>query len=123
MSEHGQTCGICGGDGRIGNTFGASKTCPSCLGSGRRAEDRGFHDVTKTKTAPARGPQGGRGKDGQVVLSQTAAALAREVRDCTTITDAVKKSLFNDIVQYEAAHGALTDTFLKKIRKRMRPAG
>ena len=44
-------CGVCGGDCRIGNSFGLTTTCPSCHGSGKRAEDTGFHDVTKTKAA------------------------------------------------------------------------
>ena len=47
----GEVCRLCGGDGRIGNALGGSSaTCPSCHGSGRRAEwSPGFHDVTKTK--------------------------------------------------------------------------
>ena len=43
-------CMICGGDGRISNSFGGSTaTCPACHGTGRRGEDGGFRDVTKTK--------------------------------------------------------------------------
>ena len=45
-----EVCGVCGGDRRIGNSFGLTTTCPSCHGNGkRRAEAHGFHDVTKTK--------------------------------------------------------------------------
>src|ERR1700733_14996353 len=44
-----EPCGVCGGDRRIGNSFGLTTTCPSCHGSGRKAEAHGFHDVTKTK--------------------------------------------------------------------------
>ena len=48
----GETCGICGGDGRIGNAFGLTTTCPGCHGSGKRSsETEGFRDVTKTKPA------------------------------------------------------------------------
>ncbi|TMB25489.1 MAG: molecular chaperone DnaJ, partial [Deltaproteobacteria bacterium] len=35
----GETCRLCGGDGRIGNALGrSSATCPSCHGSGRRTD-------------------------------------------------------------------------------------
>src|SRR5260370_13821341 len=44
-----ESCGICGGDRRIGNSFGLTTTCPSCHGTGRRVVTTGFHDVTKTK--------------------------------------------------------------------------
>src|SRR5580692_3201135 len=44
-----ESCGICGGDRRIGNSFGLTTTCPACHGSGRRVVTTGFHDVTKTK--------------------------------------------------------------------------
>src|ERR1700679_3805421 len=44
-----ETCGVCGGDRRIGNSFGLTTTCPSCHGSGRKGESTGFRDVTKTK--------------------------------------------------------------------------
>ena len=64
----GETCRVCGGDGRIGNALGRSTaTCPGCHGSGRRAEESArFHDVTKTKPSHYRpaavvGAQAGRG--------------------------------------------------------------
>src|SRR5271163_1909664 len=44
-----ESCGVCGGDRRIGNSFGLTTTCPACHGTGRRVETTGFHDVTKTK--------------------------------------------------------------------------
>src|SRR6185369_7896974 len=47
----GDPCRMCGGDGRIENALGGTTArCPSCHGTGRRAEATyGFHDVTKTK--------------------------------------------------------------------------
>lgn len=125
MYEKGQTCGICGGDGRIGNTFGASKTCPGCMGSGRRGEDFGFRDVTKTKSSQGRQPasdKADRAGDKGVALTAEGAKLAREVRDCAHLTDATKTTLLSEIAQYEAVHGGCTNTFAKKIRKRLRPA-
>src|SRR5207248_6470297 len=49
----GDVCRLCGGDGRIGNALGGSTaSCPSCHGSGRRADTSSrFHDATKTKPA------------------------------------------------------------------------
>ena len=124
MFEKGESCGVCGGDGRISNAFGATKTCPGCTGSGRRGEDFGFRDVTKTKSNQGRGPGGAtseRANDGKVFLSADGAKLAREVRDCTHLSDAAKAALMGEITQYEATHGGCTSTFQKKIRKRLRP--
>src|ERR1700679_1378745 len=50
-----ETCGVCGGDRRIGNSFGLTTTCPACHGTGRRVVTTGFHDVTKTKPSHYRG--------------------------------------------------------------------
>src|SRR5882672_6501085 len=45
-----ETCGVCGGDGRIGNSFGLITSCSACYGSGKRSSDAsGIRDVTKTK--------------------------------------------------------------------------
>ena len=124
MYEKGQTCGICGGDGRIGNTFGATKTCPGCMGSGRRSEDFGFRDVTKTKASQGRQPAtdtADRSGDRGVALSAEGAKLAREVRD-SALPDPTKAALIAEIIQYESVHGGCTNTFSKKVRKRLRPA-
>src|SRR5574342_45040 len=86
-----EPCRLCGGDGRIDNALGHSTaTCPSCHGSGRRAETSpGFHDVTKTKpshyrpatVAPA-GPK--------APMTAEGAQLAGEVNACATLGAAVK---------------------------------
>ena len=114
---------MCGGDGRIGNALGGSSaTCPSCHGSGRRAEaEYGFHDVTKTKPshyAPApSAPAGPR-----VPVTPEGTALARDVNGSALAADA-KQRLVAEIVNHEATHGRCTKTFLKKVRKQTRPAG
>src|SRR5450432_3771814 len=87
-----ENCGICGGDGRIGNAFGLTTTCPGCHGSGRRSSDQQlFHDVTKTK------PSHHRGTNGAVVALKAAwpstaegARLASEVRDSTSCAQDTK---------------------------------
>ena len=120
---HGEDCSLCGGDGRIGNALGGSTaTCPSCHGSGRRAEaNYGFHDVTKTKpehhrpaaVAPA-GPK--------VPMTPEGMALAREVNASTALAPDAKTRLIAEIVVHETTHGRCTKTFLKKVRKQTRPA-
>jgi hypothetical protein len=119
---NGDTCGLCGGDGRIGNALGGSTaTCPGCHGSGRRAEaSSGFHDVTKTKpshhrpAAPA--PSGPR-----VPVTAEGVQLAREVSASATLAEDAKARLVAEIVNHESTHGRCTKTFLKKVRKQTRP--
>ncbi len=117
------SCGICGGDGRIHNAWGQIATCPACHGGGRRAEDTGFRDVTKTK--PSHHHPTNRAK---VVEKQTwpstgpGAQLATDIRDAPGLTDEVKARLTREIIEHESTHGQCTKTFMKKIRKQFRPA-
>jgi RecJ-like exonuclease len=117
-----ESCGICGGDGRIANSFGNQTRCPSCHGTGRRSEDGGLRDVTKTKAshhqATNRAP---------VVVKQTwptsvgGDALANEVKACPSLSEDTKARLTREIIDHESTHGSCTQTFLKKIRKQLRP--
>ena len=118
----GETCRICGGDGRVGNAFGGSSAkCPSCHGSGRRAEATvGFHDVTKTKPShyhavvqPPTGPR--------VAVTGEGMQLTGEVNASALLPDA-KARLIAEIVNHESTHGRCTKTFIKKVRKQTRPA-
>jgi hypothetical protein len=119
-----ETCRLCGGDGRIGNALGGSSaTCPSCHGSGRRAEaGPRFHDVTKTKAShhrpAAAAPAGPRGP-----TTAEGAQLVREVSESATLAADAKARLVAEIVNHESTHGRCTKTFVKKIRKQTRPAG
>ncbi len=117
-----EPCGTCGGDRRIANSFGSLTTCPSCHGSGRRAEDTGFRDVTKTKpshrTPTNRTPQ----VEKQVwPATPEGARLATEVKDCVSVSLEVKSRMTREIIDHETSHGTCTQTFLKKVRKQMRP--
>jgi hypothetical protein len=118
-----EPCGVCGGDRRIGNSFGLTTTCPSCHGSGRRAEVVGFHDVTKTKASHHRAVL----TKAEVVAKATwpttfeGEQLAIEVRDSASCTSETKTKLIREIIDYEGSHGQCTQTFLKKIRKQVRP--
>jgi hypothetical protein len=121
-NHSGETCQVCGGDRRIGNSFGLTTTCPSCHGSGQRAETTGFHDVTKTKAshyrsnvAPAAAAKP------QWPTTFEGAQLAKEIRDSATCTEAVRAKLLREVIDFEASHGQCTQTFIKKVRKQVRP--
>jgi len=119
----GDVCRLCGGDGRIGNALGGSTaSCPSCHGSGRRADTSSrFHDVTKTKpsqlrpsaTETSKGPRGPATAEG--------AQLAREVSESTVLSEDAKARLLVEIINHESTHGRCTLTFMKKVRKQARP--
>src|SRR5262245_49216613 len=82
MAEQ-EICRVCGGDGRIGNSFsGSTARCPSCLGSGRRAEGTLLRDVTKTKPSHQRQPTTAAPVAAKPTWPQTldGAKLANEVR-------------------------------------------
>jgi hypothetical protein len=114
---------MCGGDGRVGNAFGGSTArCPSCHGSGRRAEATfGFHDVTKTKPSHHKAPaQVAAGP--KVPVTAQGVLLAGEVSAALLSAEA-KTRLIVEIVNHEGTHGACTKTFLKKVRKQLRGAG
>jgi hypothetical protein len=122
-SDGPETCRICGGDGRIDNSFGNVAKCPSCHGSGKRSKDTGFHDVTKTKPSHHLPSNRAGGVEKQTWPSTpTGAQLATEIRDCATLSADVKARLTREIIEHEGTHGACTQTFLKKVRKQFRPA-
>jgi hypothetical protein len=116
------SCRVCGGDGRIDNAFGQVARCPSCHGNGRRSEDTGFHDVTKTKASHHQ-----RSNKAAVVEKQTwpatvdGAKLAGEIRDASSLSADTKARLTREIIDHESTHGLCTQTFLKKVRKQFRP--
>jgi hypothetical protein len=47
--------------------------------------------------------------------------LAIEVRDSTTCSSTEKAKLIREIIDYEGSHGQCTQTFIKKVRKLVRP--
>ena len=119
----GETCRLCGGDGRIGNALGrSSATCPSCHGSGRRADTSAlFRDVTKTKASHYRpveeAPRGPRAP-----VTPEGIQLAADVNASPVLDADAKARLVGEIMQHESTHGRCTKTFLKKVRKQARPA-
>jgi hypothetical protein len=117
-------CGVCGGDGCIANSFsGSDARCPACLGTGRRTLDALMRDVTKTKPSHYQQPN-----KAKVVAKQTwpstfeGGQLATEVRDSAALSNETKARLTREILEHEATHGKVTQTFVKKIRKQLRPA-
>ena len=120
----GDVCSVCGGDGRIGNAFGGSTTtCPACHGTGRRAEGPLLRDVTKTKPSHYRqanqAPAAEKKRDWPGTFE--GGQLATEVRDSGNISAETKTRLIREIIDYEGSHGSCTQTFIKKVRKQMRP--
>ncbi len=121
----GELCRMCGGDGRVGNALGGSSaTCPSCHGTGRRAEAAyGFHDVTKTKPThykPASAVAAPSGPKSPVTAEGT--QLAREVTASVSLAEDAKTRLIAEIINHESTHGRCTKTFIKKVRKQAKPA-
>ncbi|HEV8245340.1 MAG TPA: molecular chaperone DnaJ [Polyangiaceae bacterium] len=116
-----ETCRFCGGDGRISNSFGSETTCPSCHGSGRRAEASGLRDVTKTKPSHHRAPNSKAtvAVNPNVPLTFEGIQLAGEVQ-ASQVASETKSKLTREIVEYETSHGRCTQTFIKKVRKQIR---
>lgn len=120
-----EACGICGGDGRVSNSFsGSTAPCPGCRGTGRRSNDALFRDVTKTKPShynkqPA---QKGAVEKQQGPTTFEGTQLAKEVESCASLSNATKAKLTLEIAEHEATHGKCTQTFIKKVRKQLRPA-
>lgn len=115
-----ESCGICMGDGRISNAFGGDlKTCPSCHGSGRRADEGGLRDVTKTKPSHYGKPAAAAAKATWPTTAE-GMTLAKQIRDSGLVAANDKQRLIQEIMDHEATHGRCTETFLKKLRKHVR---
>jgi len=85
-------------------------------------ETTGFHDVTKTKPSHHRPTN----KAQPVAKTQRPVTfeggqLAKEVDGCTSCTTEAKAKLIREIIDYEGSHGQCTQTFMKKVRKQIRP--
>ncbi len=116
-----ELCGVCGGDGRLANAWGQVAKCPSCHGGGRRQENTGFHDVTKTK--PSHHLQSNRAPVAQKQIwpsTPVGDLLAKEIRDSAALSADAKAKLTREVIDHEATHGQCTQTFLKKVRKQLR---
>lgn len=119
-----EPCGVCGGDGRLTNSFGSDARCPACHGTGRRSEDTGvFRDVTKTKPSHHRATNVAAAKPEKAIWPSTfeGVRLADEVKASALPAEA-KLRLTREIIDYEGSHGKCTDTFSKKVRRQLRPA-
>jgi hypothetical protein len=116
-----ESCRVCGGDGRIANSFGGgSKTCPACHGTGRRVEEALIRDVTKTKPShygtPAKAAAPAKATWPTTFDGTT---LATEV-NASGLSAEAKARLVREIIEYEGSHGKCTQTFTKKVRKQLR---
>ena len=85
-------------------------------------ESSGFHDVTKTKASHYR--QSNKAEvveKAQWPVTFEGVQLATEIRDSPTCQSALKAKLIREIMDHEGTHGQCTQTFLKKVRKQIRP--
>jgi hypothetical protein len=119
--DNGESCGLCGGDGFIANAFGSRTKCPGCHGSGRRGEDSGLRDVTKTKPSHFAKSPAAAAKP-QWPTTFEGIRLATEVRDSKSMSLESKAKLTREIMDHEDTHGTCTQTFQKKVRRQLRPA-
>jgi hypothetical protein len=123
MRQPEEVCRSCGGDGYIQNSFGIRNRCPTCRGSGRRVETEGFHDVTKTKPSHylKTSPKGPAPPKPTWPTTFEGGQLATEVRDAKTVTQDQKDRIIREIMEHESTHGQCTQTFIKKVRRQIRP--
>jgi hypothetical protein len=49
--------------------------------------------------------------------------LATEVKNSAACSSETKARLIREIMEYEGSHGTCTQTFIKKVRKQIRPLG
>jgi hypothetical protein len=81
-----------------------------------------LRDVTKTKPSHHRKPSQAEVTTKQVwPTTFEGAQLATEVRDSPTCSKDVKAQLIREIIEYEGSHSRCTQTFIKKVRKQLRP--
>jgi DnaJ-class molecular chaperone len=117
-----ESCRVCGGDGRIKNSFGGGeKTCPACHGNGRRVEEPLFRDVTKTKASHHRTAQTAAVAQAKATWPSThdGTVLGNEVK-ASGLAEEAKARIIREIIEYEGSHGKCTQTFMKKVRKQLR---
>ena len=81
-----------------------------------------MRDVTKTKASHHRQPNKAAEVEKQKwPITFEGGRLATEVRDSAGCSNDLKAKLIREIMDYEGSHGSCTQTFIKKIRKQIRP--
>jgi len=118
-----ESCGVCGGDGRVSNSFGLTTRCPACGGTGRKGDaSSGMRDVTKTKPSHHYPAKSAAAPKPQFPSTFEGVRLANEV-NASGLGDDVKGRIVREILEYEGTHGSCTKTFQQKVRKQIRPKG
>lgn len=93
------------------------------MAAGSGAEDTGFRDVTKTKESHHRQTNRAATPEKQTwPTSPDGMKLATDIK-ASSLSEDTKAKLTREIIDHEAKHGLCTQTFLKKMRKQVRPAG
>ena len=83
-----------------------------------------MRDVTKTKASHYRQPNKGQAEPKQQwPVTFEGGQLATEVKNSAACSSETKARLIREIMEYEGSHGTCTQTFIKKVRKQIRPLG
>ena len=84
----------------------------------------GLRDVTKTKPAHYRqSNQKQAAPKQQWPVTFEGGQLATEVQGSAGCSIETKAKLIREIMEHEGSHGTCTQTFIKKVRKQIRPLG
>lgn len=81
-----------------------------------------LRDVTKTKPSHHRTEKAVAPEKATWPSTFEGAGLANEVKACG-LPEETKARLIREIMEYEGSHGKCTQTFIKKVRKQVRPRG
>src|SRR4051812_6455513 len=99
-----EPCNVCGGDGRLENAWGQVAKCPSCHGSGRRREDTGFRDVTKTKESHHKPTNRAAVQEKQTFPATPHGMLLGKQIQESKLADDTKAKLIREIIEHESTH-------------------
>jgi hypothetical protein len=81
-----------------------------------------LRDVTKTKPSHHTPSNKSAAAEKQLWPSSfEGTQLAGEVRDSSVPSEEAKARLIREIIEYEGSHGRCTQTFIRKVRKQIRP--
>jgi hypothetical protein len=120
VSDH-NVCSVCGGDGKYTNAFGSHSSCPGCRGTGRAHTQIGLGtgtDIINTKKRSAK-PVVIKPPRATKAWSIKGMELEKQILSETRLSSDSKKKLIEEIISFEETKGSLTETFRKKLWKKL----
>ena len=114
-----ESCFGCGGDRFIQNSAGNRATCPMCRGTGHKGTEvgLGLKDVTKTKERKSN--QIFRAPKPEHPTTENGLMLEGLVLK-SSLSDARKKDVIGQIIDFEQQRGRITETFATKTKKQLK---